>query len=421
MEDTNRSVRYLARFALNRVSTVKGCRDCGRVSIVGNVVAGGPDLFTEPTKPSAGAVGVRAMDVDGKTVAGYAGLATCGRIWLCPVCNAKVMARRSLEIGLVLAWAHANGLRVVWGSLTAWHTRTDRLVDLLDIQRAAWRSVVNSKTWRSWGRGDRSSSRVGYIRAAEITYGDNGWHPHFHPIILVEGSRADAQVVAQWMQRAWVQGVRAAGGSAEAEGGAQRLEVLEPGEADEKLAAYVTKATYAATSNLPLEAVWSQSKTGRGRVKGTAAHWALLEGITQGLADDVARWWELEDATNGHRMITWSRDLRKLAGVGEEVQDEVLAAEEVGNVRDTVCYITPKGWRSVRERPALQGMILDVLEQGGWLGLRDFLDANDVEWVGADGDGLWPSLGEHVPLKERKPSGIVYIDPELMPSLLKLT
>lgn len=356
MSETNRADRYQGRNALRRITTVKRCYHCGW------------------TPTGSGGVAVRHAEVrPGVWAAGFAGVQTCGRIWLCPVCNSKVMARRALEIGAVLAWASTEGHTVLWGSLTARHDARSDLRQLLDIQRAAWREVVQG---RSWTRG--RSHRVGYVRAAEITIGANGWHPHFHPLILTELA---PDAAARWGARLvedWVTGVKHAGGDAQLEG-AQLLKPIQGVQMFETLSGYVTKATYD-TAKVALEAVWSQSKTGRGRAQETVSHWTLLAGIAQGLADEADRWLELEAATHGHRMVTWSRGLRDLAGIGDEASDESIAAEEVGTADDNVCFISTNGWAVVRRDPALMAAILETQERGGWGALRALLDATGVDY-----------------------------------------
>lgn len=364
-----------------------------------------------------GAVAVRAVRRDDGITAGYAGLATCGRIWLCPVCNSKVMALRAIELGVVLMWAEANGYSVLWGSLTMYHHAGMSLAWMINVQRASWRRLVNSRTWR-----DFKEVRVGYVRAAELTVGQNGWHPHFHPIILVKGPREVAQALADWMVETWREGVEEAGGKAGG-GRAQQLRVLDPGAWTSELSNYVTKGQYSPTRKLALEAVWSQSKTGAGRVAGTEPHWSLLDGAGKGLADDALAWWELEEATHGHRMITWSRGLRAAAGLGKEATDEEVAARELGDKEDTVCYITAQGWRQVRELPALQAGILDTLEKGGWDALRALLDRHGVEWFeDADFGGSVRQLVKRVdPMRDVRHAGpIQYVDPDLLAGFLKL-
>ena len=381
MNDT-RTQRMVARSWLNRLSSVGRCRDCGRTTITGH-----------------GMVGVRSSTLNGRTTAGFAGVATCGRIWLCPVCNAKVMGQRALDLGLVMAWAAAQGYRVIWGALTVRHKRDAALADLLDVQRTAWRSVVQSKTWSS--RGPKGTGeRIGYVRAAELTDGVNGWHPHFHPVILFDGTRAAASAFASEVEAAWIAGAAKAG--AVAKSVAQMLTVLEPGESGDWVHEYVTKSGYSmtrteTTAKLAIETVWSQSKDGRRRAPEdgsqmggegaakTAAHWTLLDAAHDGDKRARARWRELEKATKGHRMLMWSRGLRKMAGISTPDQtDEELAAKVVGTVEDTVCFITSDGWRAVRKRPTLAARILNVVEADGWPALRALLTAEGIGWQTMD-------------------------------------
>lgn len=371
--NTSRSGRYFGRANLHRVSNVKSCRECGRVTVA-----------------PGGLVGVRATSsfasAGGGITSGYAGLSTCGRIWLCPVCNSKVMAYRAIEIGSVLSWAAEQGHLVIWGSLTVRHNRGDGLRDLIDIQRGAWRRVVQSKLWKRWATSE-GGDRVGYIRASEITVGANGWHPHFHPIIIVKGDRVRAVWFAQELERLWVDAVEAEGGNAMRGNGSQKLSVLTGADSAVGLHEYVMKSQYRPQA-LALEAVWSQSKTSsdrKPRVTSTMPHWALLDAAGQGLAVEGLQWWEFEQATEGHRMITWSRDLRSLAGLlEEELADDVVAARELGSMEDTVCFITPAGWRGMRDVPGLVVGVLEELELNGWAGLRDFLDYHGIEWVSLD-------------------------------------
>lgn len=387
MSDHARLIRWQGRQALRRITNVARCYDCGR-------------------EPHGDGVAVRRT-ADG--VAGFAGLVSCGRIWLCPVCNAKVMAQRAIEIGAALTWAGGSGLHVIWGSLTVRHNAADSLADLLELQRSAWRHIMQS---RRWTRANALTSlphihssscelecarrrevvdagglgRVGYIRAAEITIGENGWHPHFHPLIFWRGSVQAGQEFADWLAAEWVYAVRELGGEAELEG-AQQLTVLDARGGYNALGAYVTKATYD-PAKLGLEVVWSQSKVRRNRrVTGTASHWSLLAAVdldkqrydTQ--TGEVGRWWEFEEAVHGHRMITWSRALRSLVGLAEvEQTDEEIAETEIGTVEDTLCFITVEGWMSIRDEPEILVGILTLTAAGGWLQLRELLDLRGIEY-----------------------------------------
>lgn len=406
MTDDTRHERFLGRAALRTVTADPRCFDCGRRSV----------------RPGGG-VEVRKR-ADG--VVGFAGVFTCGKVWLCPVCNSKIAARRAIEIGVALAWAQREGLQVIWGSLTCRHTSASPLLQLLTIQKAAWRALVSSAPWRKanatqqvahvehsnacpWvcnfdhvcegessgcefycprvydtvqrksAAGVLANGRVGYIRAAELTIGRNGYHPHFHPIILYRGAVVEAEAFAADCVEAWVAGVGSAGGDAIAEGG-QRLRVVKGVEVFDALNGYVTKSTYNYAA-LGLEAVWSQSKNGRGRIKETASHWTLLVAIAQGLADEAGQWVELETALAGHRMITWSRGLRDFAGLNDEADDETVAAEDVGDSTDAVCVITAAGWVHLRDNPDALALVLNTLQAHGWAELRALLDFYGIEWA----------------------------------------
>jgi hypothetical protein len=393
LNQSTRAPRYAGRATLRTITGVTRCFDCGW-----------------ETTTSAGIVSVRKTD-DG--VVGFAGLTTCGRVWLCPVCNAKVMARRAVEIGAALTWATVEGLLVGWGSLTLRHNRFTTLAGMIEIQQAAWRHVMQSRLWTkrsATATRDHVCSqtcesscerkrdtydtgrpgRVGYIRAAEVTQNfdaeGNGWHPHFHPIILWRGDQAGLQAFLDDVVTLWIEGVEKAGGEA-GRHGAQQLRVLTGVEMYDALSGYVTKATYD-PARLALETVWSQGKSGRGRIKGTRSHWELLAAmeleVGEGQEDPSALWLELEHATNGHRMITWSRGLRRFAGLADEKDDEEVAAEVVGDKTDTVAVITGQGWISVRDRPYVLALILDTLEGGTVDDLVAVLEENDVDWVTLD-------------------------------------
>lgn len=375
-----RSRRFHGRHALRRLTTVRRCFDCGR-SMLGSAV--------------------ELRYSDGR--AAFAGLETCGRVWLCPVCNSKVMARRALEVGAALAWAESQGLLVIWGALTLHHVAGSDLATLLQQQRDAWRFVVNSRGWRSHSATrqvghthldtcadgpacERSrdvidtgaAGRVGYIRPAELTIGPNGWHPHLHPIVFFRGSRKQAAAAATRLRTSWVAGVRAAGGHA-ADNDAQYMAVLDSVDAFRQLSGYVTKATYDASS-LALEAVWSQGKTRahgaalRTRDKGTEAHWALLAEYAEGDYTREHRWVELEAAITGQRMIAWSRGLRSFVGLGVEIEDDTLAAETLGGPEDSVCFIGADGWAVLRDEPGLIALVLSTQEREGWSATARLLD-----------------------------------------------
>lgn len=358
------------------------------------------------------------------TVAGFAGLATCARIWLCPVCNARIMAERALELGAVLTWAEGKRFRVMFGALTVQHDRSSDLLHLMMIQRKAWYHVVNSRQWRAAKavvglehvhgsdqcRGPKcvetkdyrlsGKGLVGYVRATEITVGENGWHPHFHPVIVWSGTVEAGERFAAHVLRLWIEGVKNAGGYA-TDNGAQGLSFVQAKQDRfRKAGEYVAKSTYE-YGKIALEATSPQTKRGKDNKKhagmgsaedfgykhSTLPYWALLARIARGEhGEPERRWGELEEALDGqrHRQIRWSLGLRALAGLRtEERTDDEIAAEEVGTRDDAVCFITPQGWEMICDEPAILAQLLDLQEGSGWTAAKSFLDGLGVPYRSA--------------------------------------
>src|SRR5258706_1039804 len=82
----------------------------------------------------------------------YCGVATCGNVWLCPVCSAKIR------------------------------------------ERSAWKKVTAGAAWQ---RLKRRLGIAGHVIALEFTWGeDHRWHPHNH-ILLVHDQDLDAGAIAR--------------------------------------------------------------------------------------------------------------------------------------------------------------------------------------------------------------------------------
>jgi len=73
---------------------------------------------------------------DGTRTAGYGGLATCGSVWVCPQCAAKIATGRADELAQVMRAVDAAGGSAVMLTLTMRHSRGDRLgLSMADRER----------------------------------------------------------------------------------------------------------------------------------------------------------------------------------------------------------------------------------------------------------------------------------------------
>jgi len=122
----------------------------------------------------------------------YCGLETCGNVWLCPVCSAKIHNRRAAELRGALERWEADGHAASLVTITVPHDLDDPLAKLVDAERDAWKRVTRGAAWQ---RLKRKLGIAGHIIALEFTWGDeNGWHPHYH-VLLVHNQDLDAAAI----------------------------------------------------------------------------------------------------------------------------------------------------------------------------------------------------------------------------------
>jgi hypothetical protein len=310
-------------------------------------------------------------------VAGFAGLATCGSVWADPVCNAKVMARRAVEVGAAVATAQARGWHVVFSTFTMRHHKGQGLDGLWSALAAAWAKVTSGKAWVT----DKGRCQVqGWMRVVEVTLGANGWHVHVHVLLFLAGKQPSADAVqalhgrmfGRWSRALERQGLRAPlmiGQDAH----------LVAGAADKHLAEYFTKATDA-RHRIGLEVTQTQSKAARGR-HSTRTPWGLLDDVENlGLADSLALWHEWERASKGRKQMTWSVGCRKELGLLVEESDDEIAGKEHGSADDDLVLIEADGWRHLTCTPVDLADLLTVTQSEGLAGLRRFLDVRAIAY-----------------------------------------
>lgn len=322
-------------------------------------------------------VGVR----HGAAGAGFSGLATCGSVWACPVCSAKILATRSIEIGAgLLSWENRGG-QLVMGTLTMRHHAGQPLASEWDALRRAWDSVVRSRVWAKWR--DRLGS-PGYVLVTEVTFGDNGWHVHLHFVLLIGGEVQGDEVDSfrAWLLGKWTRALAAAGMPGALDVG-QDVHLVGGVDGAVQLGEYLAKSTaYGAAESLGRELMGTWTKLARG-LFGTIPAWRLAEEFRAcGDKSLLDLWQEYETGSKGRRQCTWSRGLRALLELGTEQTDEDIAAAEAGD--SDLVRITPGGWRAVLAAPWAPSRILDVVESGGLPALREFLTVNGIGFLEVD-------------------------------------
>lgn len=116
----------------------------------------------------------------------FTNLQHCASYWVCPVCAGKIAHERTSEIYLALKEYLKQGYKIYFGALTLPHYQGERLDENLNI-------LIEGFNWVKEHRAVKSvlSDPLIYLRSLEITYGENGFHPHIHPIFILPSDQSE--------------------------------------------------------------------------------------------------------------------------------------------------------------------------------------------------------------------------------------
>jgi hypothetical protein len=297
--------------------------------------------------------------------AAYAGLQTCGSVWACPVCAAKVAERRRAELQAAMAVHRAGAGAVTLLTLTTPHQKTDKLSELLENQAKALK--------RFWS--DRSviaifkeMGTIGHIRALEVTHGrkspsNNGWHPHYHCLLFcgsgVDLSRFDGPQMKDWQVRLYLRWAACCVKSGLGEPSYQHGLKLDDG----------TKAgNYAAKWGLEDEMTKGHTKKAlHGETPFDFLRAYLADGSDKQAAALFA---EFAETFKGKRQLSWSRGLKAMFAI-EEASDEELATRVEESAVLLGC-LTVDQWRDVLKVDG-RATVLEIAARSGWPEVQRYL------------------------------------------------
>jgi len=119
----------------------------------------------------------------------FTGLQTCGSVWHCPVCAAKISERRAGEVNQAIEYTQGIGGVVSFVTRTVPHAYSDSLKDILEKYRLADKKMKQSRVYTSTVK---NFNIFGTIKVFEITVGVNGWHLHTHELFFHEENHLDS-------------------------------------------------------------------------------------------------------------------------------------------------------------------------------------------------------------------------------------
>jgi hypothetical protein len=358
-----RNARYRARWTLWDESKLRRVQGCGR-----------------SVRDKEGVGVMLGPREGGGMVGGFSGLATCGSVWACPVCSAKIAARRQGEIQAALAaWTSAGG-RVAFATFTLRHNKRHTLAQLWPAVSDAWAAVTSGGAWKSeqetfgvdmerivrTGKNKGKtvvSKRIRTIRVIEVTHGANGWHIHVHSLLLLRNdvNPLDVALLGDQMFTRWRDSVTRAGLPAPSWAHGVDARLLGGDQVEVDLADYFVKATYDGrdlAASASMEIARGDLKSARGENR---TPFQILEAVVAaGDADDLDTWHEWELGSKKRRQIAWSPGLRAELLPGDvELTDEEIAEEAAGGVE--VARIASGTWSMIVKARA-DALVLHAFE-----------------------------------------------------------
>jgi hypothetical protein len=312
-----------------------------------------------------------------------AGVGTCGSVWSCPVCAAKITEARRAELMEGMARAKSLGLSAYLVTLTTPHGKGQEIAELLPAFQKALTHWKNSATYKAVAR---LAGRAGSIRSLEVTWGEaNGWHPHTHDLTYATGDlvalldhRVKADDPESTIRVQWFKSLKKAGLVTDD----QRLDVLEHGidirdgtYAAEYVAKYGREAVHEGWG-LSGELTKSHAKLGKRGDRYTP--FKLLQFAKTGDHQAAALFREFSEAFIGKRMLSYSPKLKIKLGAGE-LSDEVLAAMDTPMPdEESAGSLSVDDYAEVIKR----GAVPDLLDYAATcLTNPDTADADLREWI----------------------------------------
>lgn len=241
----------------------------------------------------------------------WGNLQRCGSIWSCPVCATQITEKRRTEMGqLIKFWGDQPDADIKLMTLTFSHGQSEPLKVLLSKLKHAIAMFFGSRKFKELSEVCKIKYKV---RSLEVTYGSNGWHPHFHILLMTNdvGNLAFSyrdELAKLWMHCCVSKGLKSPSMK-------HGLDIRDGSYAQE----------YVAKWGLDYEMTKGNVKKGR---KESLSPFDLLE---LSIDDQEVHgkspsklWQEFAIAMKGQRQLVWSRGLKKLVGIDEKDDQEVV-------------------------------------------------------------------------------------------------
>lgn len=299
---------------------------------------------------------------DERKSARTAGTMKCGSGWICPVCMRYISERRRQELDTAIERSRDRYFTIM-ATYTVRHDKSARLKPLLADMVAAYGSVFSGRIWSNL----KSEYMLrGSVRATEITYGENGWHPHFHVLMFVDRAILDdgyssspdeyTQSLSNQLSDRWLKMLEKRGLSG------SKNRALDLRTSDDQISDYIAKfGKMPSEWNLSVsayEVAYATAKTARNGSQ------SVLDLIFAAGHDRAAQalFYEYHAATKGKSQLQWSKGLKSELDI-EILRDEIAAQGIETETDRLLAAVDTKVWRYIADRGFL-GQLMTYANTG---------------------------------------------------------
>lgn len=298
---------------------------------------------------------------------GVSGVGRCGQAG-CPKCDSIEARERAEEIEHAIAWWQGHGGNVFHVIKTVPHSRHDDPRELRVALAEAQKRMYQGRSWmelrEAWSlaRGEHGRERMHYTRSFEVTYGDNGSHPHVHELLFVGGDVQLADVLREMRVR-WAEASEATLGRTPHERiGVLARRVEDTAEDRAIVSRYVSKTGNDVAWEVAggaLKLGFAGDDGGDDRKGTTPARMLWL--ASRGDAHAESRWVDHVRAWKGARRFSWSKGFRQLVGEYEEKAPEATRP---------VLMVPAASHRTIARNPHAFALVVAALANGRAAALR---------------------------------------------------
>lgn len=301
----------------------------------------------------------------------YKGIVSCGRVFSCPVCAAKVQEVRRQEISKTFDWAYSQCHKVIMVTLTFPHGDHQSLRDLILMQRDALKRFRAGNPYRKIRE---SVGYVSFIRSLECTWGkQNGWHPHTHEAWIVHKD-ADVEKLRQKLINRWYtvclkSGLLTQDYEKKDSFYDYSIQITDNCSNSD----YLAKLDDSKQWGMDKELAVSSVKQGNGKGKHP---FELLAMSIDGDALSGQKYVEFVDGMRGATQIYFAAGLKDMVGI-RDLSDEEIVDEETQKENVLLGMLTIHEWRKVAKYD-LQARVLHMSETGTFETIQSMLAAINV-------------------------------------------